>query len=100
MTTAERLKKLREESCLSQRDVARRLNVVPSLISAYESGERIPSPGKLVSLADIYQTTTDYLLCRKPAVTRAVNISLDGLNTEQIRIIKDLVEMLREKNHT
>ena len=64
MNTGERLKQLRETYQLSQNDVAKSLDVSPALISSYERNERMPSPSKLSSLADIYHTTTDYLLCR------------------------------------
>lgn len=40
---AERLKKLREKYHYSQKDVAKQLNISPSIVSGYETGERTPS---------------------------------------------------------
>lgn len=65
MNSATRLKALRERFKLSQNDVAKILKVSPALISSYERGERMPSPQKLSSLADLYHTTTDYLELRE-----------------------------------
>ncbi len=45
-----RLCNLRESRDLSQRDVARVLDVTPGLISNYETGERTPSVENLVRL--------------------------------------------------
>ena len=58
----EKLKRLRQNCMLSQRDVARRLDVSPSIISAYETGERTPSVENILALALMYGCTTDYLL--------------------------------------
>lgn len=66
----ERLKEQRAKLRLSQREVANILEVSPSVISAYESGERTPSVEILLRLSDLYQCSTDYLLGRtdeKPA---------------------------------
>ena len=87
-----RLAKLRQQSNLSQTAVAERMGVSSALISAYEKGERNPSIEKIVLLADIYHTTTDYILGRtQPAET---NILLDvaHLSPEQVRIVRELVE--------
>ena len=94
--TAERLKSLRERYHLSQYEVAKILKVSPALISSYERGERTPSPQKLVSLADLYHTTTDYLLCR--SYTTELNgpfLSVNGLSDKQIRLLRELIETMR-----
>ena len=95
MNTGERLKQLRETYQLSQNDVATSLDLSPALISSYERNERMPSPSKLSSLADIYHTTTDYLLCR--TITSSVPfLSLDGLSPSQIKLLRELVDTIRK----
>ena len=91
MNTGERLKQLREQYHLSQSDVAK----VTSLISSYEHGERTPSPPKLIQLADLYYTTTDYLLCRNNIYDEAILLSLNGLSSRQIILIRELVDTMR-----
>ena len=95
MTTAERLKDLREKYQLSQHDVAKILKVSPSLISSYERNERMPSPAKLISLADLYHTSTDYLLCRN-RITEELSLSVEGLSQKQIKLLRELIDTMKK----
>ena len=52
----ERLQKLRTDRKISQLKVAELINVSPSIISNYESGERSPSIENLIKLASFYFT--------------------------------------------
>lgn len=96
MNTAERLKELRERYNLSQNDVAKILKVSPALISSYERSERTPSPSKLLSLADLYHTTTDYLLGRSNNTNDTISISVDGLTPKQIKLLRELIETMKK----
>lgn len=96
MNTAERLKSLREHYKLSQNDVAKILKVSPALISSYERNERTPSPAKLLSLADLYHTTTDYLLGRNNNTNNIIAISVDGLTPKQIKLLRELIETMKK----
>ena len=88
----ERLSELRKQNNLSQTAVAKRIGVSSALISAYEKGERSPSIEKIILLADIYHTTTDYLLGRTQPAETNVLLDVSHLSPEQIRIIRELVE--------
>ena len=57
-----RLKKLREEKKLTQKELADMLDLTPKAISFYELGSREPSGEVLINMARILDTTTDYLL--------------------------------------
>ena len=57
-----RLKRLREEKGLTQKDLAEKLLLTPKAISFYELGSREPSGDALIRMAHILGTTTDYLL--------------------------------------
>lgn len=92
---AERLIELREKNHLSQTAVANRIGVTPALISAYEKTERNPSIDRLVSLADVYHTSTDYILGRSIADPNTLFIEVSGLTDAQIRILNELVETMR-----
>ena len=92
MNTAERLKELREKYNFSQHGLANQLNVAPSLVSAYE---RVPSPAKLIQLADIYHTTTDYLLCRSNTHDDSLYLSLEGLSPIQIKLLREFIDTIR-----
>lgn len=97
MNTATRLKDLRERYHLSQNDVAKILKVSPALISSYERDERTPSPQKLSLLADLYHTTTDYLLCRNNNYSEDTYISVAGLTTRQIKLLRELIETMQSE---
>lgn len=63
-TFGERLKQLREEQNLSQKALADQLQTVRSTINKYEKNARKPEYGTLIKIADLFNTTTDYLLGR------------------------------------
>ncbi len=63
-TFGERLKQLREEHNLTQQALAKQLQTVRSTINKYEKNTRKPEYNTLVKIADLFNTTTDYLLGR------------------------------------
>ena len=82
---ADRLIELREKNHLSQSAVANRLGVTPALISAYEKTERNPSLERLIALADIYHTSTDYILGRTTTDSYATIIEVKDLTDARPR---------------
>lgn len=64
MGLADRLKKLRKEKGLYQKDVAEDIGLTASAIGFYEQGKRKPDNDTLQKLADYYDVSTDYLLGR------------------------------------
>ena len=59
-----RLRDLREDSNLTQTEIAKLLNVDQRTYSNYENGIRDLPMGILVKIADYFHTSTDYLLRR------------------------------------
>ena len=57
-----KLKELRTEKNLSQKELAELLNVSQRSISNWENGEREPNFEMLVAIAQFFEVTTDYLL--------------------------------------
>jgi len=57
-----RFKKRRIEMGLTQDDIAKIIGVQPSTIGMYEQGKRQPDNEKLTKIANVLETTTDYLL--------------------------------------
>ncbi len=95
MGLAERLKGLRAKLKLSQREVANILEVSPSVISAYESGERTPSVEVLLRLSNLYQCSTDYLLGRTEE-TPATKIDVSDLTGFQVQTLLAVAKAFRE----
>ena len=58
----ERLRGLREDKDLLQKDVAKMLNVTQVAYSCYEIGRRQIPVEALIKLASFYNTSVDYLL--------------------------------------
>ena len=59
-----RLRDLREDADLNQTQVAKFLGMSQTGYSKYETGENEIPVSVLIKLADLYQTSTDYLLGR------------------------------------
>lgn len=65
MTTFnERLKELRTNKCLSQKQLSVEIGISDRGIQRYEYGEREPSMSTLISLADYFDVSLDYLVGR------------------------------------
>lgn len=56
----EKIKKLRKEKKLTQKQLADLAGVAISAISAYESGNRYPSYEVLINLSHIFHVSIDY----------------------------------------
>ena len=59
-----RIKDLREDNDLTQKEIAKILMCDQSLYSKYERGEREIPLNLLIKLADYYKTNLDYLIYR------------------------------------
>lgn len=58
------LRKLRKERKLTQVALQMRTGIEQALLSKYETGERTPPTETLLILADFYNVSIDYILCR------------------------------------
>lgn len=61
---AERIKKLMVTENISQRELAKRINVSSSAVCAWLSGKKEPSIESLWKLANYFDETVDYLIGR------------------------------------
>ena len=90
----EKLKSLRLEKNLTQRQIADRIGLAISAVSSYESGSRYPSYDVLVKLSRIFHVSADYLL----GITDKRNVDVTGLNDNEIELVSQLVDILETKN--
>ena len=88
-----RLKALRIENGLTQKQVAERVGASVSMISSYENLTRQPPYSILIKLASLYGVTTDYLL----GVERGRMICVDNLSDDHYALVLRLVEALRHE---
>ena len=62
MTLGERLKLLRDEQNLKQKEVADFMGVQPNAYSQYEKNKRTPDIYQIKNLCKLYRCSLDYLL--------------------------------------
>ena len=84
----------RREKNLTQEQLAERLGVSKSVISAYENEVHLPPYDVLLKLSRIFGVSTDYLL----GATSNRTINVDGLTEIQVEALTNIVRELRETN--
>lgn len=90
----DKLRSLRIEKKLTQKQVAERIGLAISAVSSYESNNRYPSYEVLLKLARIFHVSTDYLL----GMTDKRNIDVTGLDEEEIELLSQIADKFRQ-NH-
>ena len=91
----DKLRSLRTKYGFSQKQVADKIGVSPSVVSGYETGERTPSTEVLLSLSYLFNTSSDYLLGRQVNSPESM-ISVEGLTDDQISAIINLIETIKK----
>lgn len=86
-----RLKTLRTKSNLTQAQLAQKLGVTKSVVSAYENNLRMPSYDILISISRVFKVTTDYLLGVEPKQ----EVDLSGLTDEEILALLNLIKAMK-----
>ena len=94
MDMGDKLRSLRMEKKLTQKQVAERIGLAISAVSSYESNNRYPSYEALIKLARMFHVSTDYLL----GITDKRNIDVTGLDEEEIELIAQIADKFRQ-NH-
>ncbi|TBX17484.1 transcriptional regulator [Clostridium perfringens] len=107
-----RLKSLRNEKGVLQKDVAEYLKISTSAYGFYEQGKRIPDVETLNKLSDYYNVSIDYLLGKSSIKESAEDIISDNsltlalhnangideeLPEEAKREIEDFIEYVKHK---
>jgi len=88
-----RLKALREELGIKQTELARNLDISASTIGMYEQNRRTPDAEMLSKIAEYFNVTTDYLLCRTDTKSVVKKDKIDELEEEN-KILFDKLKSL------
>lgn len=92
MDFSTRLKELRENNEMKQKDLAKILKITRQAVSNYEQGTRFPKDEKLlIKLADLFDVSLDYLLGR---------INTEKMNTSIDLIDKIVIEHINERKES
>ncbi len=89
------LKELREKANLTQEELGHALHVSISTIYNYEHNTRSPSPEMLITIANKFHVSVDYLLGREREL-RTLDIS--DLDNEDLDFINKIISFLQSKN--
>jgi transcriptional regulator with XRE-family HTH domain len=84
------LKQIRNKKGLLQTKVAMDLNITQETVSSYETGRVLPSSDMLIKLADYYNTSIDYLLCRTKYDMPIDSIKPDNISDKDFAIINKI----------
>jgi len=105
---AKRLKYLREERNLTQKELAEKLGISPSAIGMYESDKRNPDTYMLNILANFFNVSVDYILGRtnvKKSILSDKDITValhseydyDELPDEARKEIENFIKYMKDK---
>lgn len=93
---ADRLKQLRSEKGLVQKDMAIFLNITTSAYGYYEQGKRNPDPKTLIKLSDFFNVSVDYLLDKTDIKEVAEQLIEDITSSSSILLKKDSIDIEKE----
>ena len=101
---SQRIKELRLENKLTQKELSDFLGLTPKMISFYELGQRVPPSDIILKLADKFKVSTDYLLgndtpaAEKPAAPskRDMNDLAKFLNKTEVMFDGDTYNLSEE----
>ena len=85
---ADKIKRLREASHLTQTELAKKLNITRSSVNAWEMGISVPSTTYLIELALLFHVSTDILLCLEQNNT----IDISTLSEREAILVYELVD--------
>lgn len=107
MLLKDRLKELRLENNLLQKDIANKLNLTTSAYGYYEQGKRVPDSETIKILSNFYNVSSDYLLgisdirnyTDDPNITIALHsdTDYDDLPDEAIKEIHGFIDYIKQK---
>lgn len=94
MDFGSKLKNLRTQAGLTQKQLADRIGITKSGISFYERQERVPSPDVLKKLSAVFRVSSDFLL----DIDNVKRLDVSGLDDNDIQLVSMLIDTLRKKN--
>lgn len=98
LTMGNKIKNLREKAGMSQTELADKLGLSKSVISAYEKGIRKPSFKVLPLLAKALNVTELYFFEKGEWQNQPVTVDISDLRPDQQRIVISLVNEFKENN--
>lgn len=94
----ERLKKIREEKGLNQKQLAQDMGLTQASISQFEKGQRLPTPNNINKFAKVLGVTRESLAGGNDGdfETQMLMRNIKNLSQEDLRKVNEWVEMLKK----
>ena len=89
----DKLKALRTDKGLSQEQLAKRLSITKSMISAYENSVRLPSYDVLTKIALFFNVSFDYLF----GISEHQFLDTTGLSESQVKALSIIIDEFKSK---
>ena len=106
MNFATSLKRLREQKGITQRELAKHLNMASSTLAMYEVAKREPDFGTLLKFADFFDVSLDVMLGRDedPYSIKSIKaigygdklIDISALSPDMQQLVRKMAEDARE----
>lgn len=93
MSLDEKLKALRKESGLTQKQLADKLNIGQTTITSYENNTRIPQLYSLIAYADYFKCSLDFLAERD---SNNDDLSITAITSEEKELLKTYRQLTSE----
>lgn len=102
MTLGEKLQKLRKARHLTQEELAMQIGVSRQSLSKWESDGALPDTANIITLADLFGVSTDYLLREAEAASPAAPIKAPTSEQPVPQVITPVVQVIppQEKKRT
>lgn len=94
-----RITSLRKEKGISQISLALKLNFSQKMISAYENGKSEPSISTLKHMADIFNTSVDYLIGYTDIRNPIDKIAQEELNEDECEMLNVYRSLTVKQQH-
>lgn len=89
---ADKIRHIREQSGITQAELARKLGLTRSSVNSWEMGLSVPSTQYVIELAKLFDVSTDYLL----GLEQGATISVEGLSDKEVSVLLELISCFRE----
>lgn len=94
-----RINFLRISKKMTQTELAEKLHISKSIISAYEKGTRIPSIDTLIHIAHIFDVPTGIFFTHPTEEeTNPIAVTVTGLTKDQIYVVEAVIRGFKAQN--
>lgn len=88
-----RIREVREQSGMTQEELARRVHVSRSSVESWEIGQTYPSLDSCVELSKTFHVSTDYFFSQRPSKM----LILDSFTERETQMIYKMLEFFDEE---